>query len=133
MEIVPPANKDRPSPVDDLAVKATSALGLGVHLLLIDLLPPGPHDRGGIHGAIWQSLDPEADVYNPPAKTPFTLAAYVAGPEVEAHLEPLARGDALPDMPLFLNPERYVNVPLDVTYQAAFQGLPAYWREVLTR
>jgi hypothetical protein len=34
-------------------------------------------------------------------------------------------------MPLFLRPDRYVNVPLESTYQAAYRGLPAFWQDVL--
>jgi hypothetical protein len=34
-------------------------------------------------------------------------------------------------MPLFLNRERYVGLPLESTYQAAYQGMPAFWCEVL--
>jgi hypothetical protein len=34
-------------------------------------------------------------------------------------------------MPLFLTPDVYVPVPLDSTYTAAWEGMPAYWREVL--
>jgi hypothetical protein len=34
-------------------------------------------------------------------------------------------------MPLFLHADRYVNVPLEATYQEAYRGLPAFWREVL--
>lgn len=33
--------------------------------------------------------------------------------------------------PLFLQSDRYIQVPLEQTYQLAFRGLPAYWREVL--
>ena len=40
-------------------------------------------------------------------------------------------GSPLTDMPLFLNPDRYINVPLESTYQAAYQGMPAFWRDVL--
>jgi hypothetical protein len=40
-------------------------------------------------------------------------------------------GDVLPDMPLFLQPDWYVNVPLESTYQAAYRGVPAYWRGIL--
>ena len=50
---------------------------------------------------------------------------------MEVYLEHLAVGTALPEMPLFLRPDRYVNVPLESTYQAAYRGLPAFWREVL--
>jgi len=34
-------------------------------------------------------------------------------------------------MPLFLEPETYVNVPLEATYQAAYRGVPRRWRQLL--
>ena len=34
-------------------------------------------------------------------------------------------------VPLFLHPDRYVNVPLEATYNAAYRGVPAFWRDVL--
>jgi hypothetical protein len=43
----------------------------------------------------------------------------------------VAVGRRLIDMPLFLTAERYVNVPLERTYQAAYQGMPEFWRGVL--
>ena len=35
------------------------------------------------------------------------------------------------DMPLFLSSERYVNVPLESTYAAAYADVPRRWRTVL--
>jgi hypothetical protein len=142
LEIVSPANKDRPKHVDDLAGMIAAALGVGVNAVLADLFPPGPHDPGGLHGAVWRLVDADADgpdPRDPPPgdrpvdDKPLALAAYAAGPEVEAYLEPLAAGDPVPDMPLFLGPGRYVNAPLGRTYDAAFRGLPAIWRQVLER
>jgi hypothetical protein len=66
----------------------------------------------------------------PPDK-PLTLASYEAGPAQAAYVEPIGIGEALPDMPLFLAPERYVNVPLEATYMAAYSGVPLRWRWVL--
>jgi hypothetical protein len=40
-------------------------------------------------------------------------------------------GRDLIDMPLFLTPEMYINVPLEATYQAAYRGVPRKWRDVL--
>jgi hypothetical protein len=37
----------------------------------------------------------------------------------------------LAEMPLFLRPDRYVNVPLESTYQASYRSMPAFWRDVL--
>jgi hypothetical protein len=131
LEIVSPANKDRARHVEDFVAKAVSALDLGVHVLVVDLFPPGPHDPRGIHGGIRQRLDHSEEAYDLPADEPLTLAAYAAGPQVDVYLEHLAVGASLPEMPLFLRPDRYVSVPMELTYQAAFDGMPAFWREVL--
>jgi len=40
-------------------------------------------------------------------------------------------GAVLPEMPLFLRHDRYINVPLEATYQEAYRGMPAFWRNVL--
>jgi hypothetical protein len=131
IEIVSPANKDRPRHVADLANKAISALEYGVHLLLVDLFPPGSYDPSGIHGSIVEDLGEYAEPYVLPPSTPLTLASYVAERPIDIYLENLAVGDPLVEMPLFLRPDRYVNVPLEPTYQAAYRGMPAFWRDVL--
>lgn len=132
VEIVSPANKDRAAHVAQLASKIEDALWHGIHVLLVDLFAPGPHDPGGLHGAVWEKLDDAPDE-SPDVLTegPFILASYAAGPQPEAYLEHVKTGQPLPDMPLFLHPERYINVPLEATYAAAFRGTPAYWRDVL--
>jgi hypothetical protein len=33
-------------------------------------------------------------------------------------------------MPLFLDPGWYVQAPLGTTYDAAYRGVPRFWREV---
>ena len=38
---------------------------------------------------------------------------------------------ALPEMPLFLHKDRYIPVPLEATYQAAYRSVPVFWQEVL--
>jgi hypothetical protein len=131
VEILPPANKDRAEHLEAFAAKAATALECGVHLLVVDVFPPGPHDPHGIHGVLRRRLDASSEPYDLPAAEPQTLAAYVAGPSVEVYLEHAAVGSALPPMPLFLRPDRYVNVPLEPTYEDAYRGAPAFWRGVL--
>jgi hypothetical protein len=131
VEILSPANKDRAERVADFAAKVVSALDVGVHVLVIDLLPPGLCDPQGIHGVIHQELEGSDALYPLPAAEPLTLAAYAAGPKVDVYLEHRAVGAALPEMPLFLSPDRYIYVPLEPTYQAAYQGMPGFWRAVL--
>jgi hypothetical protein len=131
IEILSPGNKASRQPFRSFLNKAAAALARGIHLLLIDLFPPGPRDPQGIHGALWEDLTGEP--YQQPADKPLTLAAYAAGggPAATAYVEPVAVGDALPNMPLFLNPEQYVNVPLDATYQAAYDSVPLFYRRIL--
>lgn len=131
LEILSPANKDREQSVEEFADKVESALRAGVHVLLVDLIPPGRNDPHGMHGIIRQRLNEFAEPYDLPADGPLTLASYVAGPCVDVYLEHLAAGSALPAMPLFLRPDRYINLPLEATYLEAYQGMPSFWRDVL--
>lgn len=129
IEIVSPANKDRREHVQEFLNKAEDALRYGVHLLVVDLFLPGPHDPGGVHGALWDRLgDTPPEL---PSREPVTLAAYVADSPVKAYVEHVAFGQALPDMPLFLDPDYYINVPLEATYESTWRGTPEPWRQML--
>jgi len=129
LEIVSPGNKDRGSFVEDFVEKVDSALERGIHVLVADLFPPGKHDPRGIHGAIWMSYG--AEEYVVPSNQPLTLVSYRADGLVEAYVEHLSVGDPLTDMPMFLDSDFYIDIPLEVTYQAAYRGVPAFWRDVL--
>jgi hypothetical protein len=129
VEIVSPANKASHANLESLLNKALAALRQRYHLLLIDLHPPGPHDPQGIHGALWGELgEPE---YAAPEDAPLTLAAYAADEAISAYVQPVAVGRPLPDMPLFLRSDRYVNAPLEETYMTSWRGVPERWRRVI--
>ena len=66
-----------------------------------------------------------------PADRPPTIASYIGGACQEAFVEPVAVGWPLPDMPLFLKSDLYVQVPLEATYRSAWKAVPAVWRNVL--
>jgi hypothetical protein len=129
LEIVSPGNKSARHALRSFVEKAVEALYRGYHLLVVDLFPPGPRDPQGIHGAIWSEFSD--DVFELPKDEPLTLAAYSAGAVKKAYIEPTAVGHTLIDMPLFLDPETYINVPLEATYQAAYRGVPQRWKRVL--
>jgi hypothetical protein len=131
LEIVSPANNHRAQHVADYTGKAVDALDAGVHLLVVDLFQPGLHDPHSMHGSILERLGESGTPYDVPVDEPLTVAAYAAGPQVEIYVEHLAVGVALPEMPLFLRPDRYIAVPLDATYRAAYRGMPEFWRSVL--
>jgi hypothetical protein len=129
IEIVSPGNKASGHALRSFVAKAIELLDAGIHLLIIDLFPPGPRDPQGIHGTIWSEY--VGDVFALPTGRPLTLVAYSAGDLKQAFIEPTAVGQALPEMPLFLEPSRYVPVPLEATYQAAFSEVPRRWQAVL--
>jgi hypothetical protein len=129
-EIVSPGNKNNRHGLRAFVKKAVEALRAGIHLLIVDLLPPGVRDPQGIHQAIWEDLMGESD-FMLPADAPLTVVAYVGGDCPEALIEPRPVGGLLPEMPLFLTPEVYVRVPLEATYQSTWEGLPAFWRHAL--
>lgn len=101
----------------------------GFHLLIVDLFPPTPRDPQGIHAVIWAELGGAR--FTLPPEEPLTLAAYSAGPVKRAYVEATAVGCELLEMPLFLEPEIYINVPLEETYMAAYRGVPRRWKRVL--
>jgi len=130
IEVTSPANKDRKSSVEDFLEKALEALHAGYHLLLVDVHRPGHHDPRGMHGAIWAQID-EDHPYESPADKPFTLAAYVAKSPPTAFVEPLALGEELTEMPLFIDRDWYVPAPLEATYSAAYEAFPDRWKRVI--
>lgn len=134
LEIVSPGNKSGRAALRAFVDKTVEFLRQGVHLLVIDILPPTTRDPGGIHKAIWDEIDEEPFELEP--DRPLTLAAYVAGDlrtgrETTAYVEFVGVGTPLPDMPAYLDSTRYVPVPLEAAYQAAWTTCPADLRELV--
>jgi hypothetical protein len=122
IEIISPGNKASQAEFRSLVEKSAELIRQGIHVLLIDLFPPGKRDPLGIHKAIWDQFQ-EEDLELPPDK-PLTLVSYDAGPDYVAYVEFVGVGDDLPEMPLFLKPEIYVPTPLEATYVAAWDVFP---------
>jgi hypothetical protein len=123
IEIVSPGNKDSRDAIRAFARKAVAFLHAGIHLLIVDLFPPGRRDPQGIHKVVWDRLREEP--FELPADKPLTVAAYAAGTELTAYVEPVAVGDDLPEMPVFLTADRYVLCPLEESYRTAWEQFPA--------
>jgi hypothetical protein len=129
IEIVSPGNKSARHALTQFVDKATEMLEAGVHLMVVDLLPPGRLAPRGIHSAIWEEYTGES--FTPPPGQPLTLASYIGSAAFEAYVEPTAVGTDLIDMPLFLAPDAYVPVPLEPTYRTAWEAVPAVWRRAI--
>jgi hypothetical protein len=129
VEVVSPGNKSSRSALRAFVEKAAELLEKRIHLLIVDLHPPGRRDPHGIHAELWEEIAGQEDFA--PADKPLTLAAYESGLSVRAYVVPVAVGDELTDMPLFLEPGKAVHIPLEATYRAAFAVVPRRWRRVL--
>jgi Protein of unknown function (DUF4058) len=131
VEIVSPGNKSSRSEFQAFVQKSVALLRQKIHLLIIDLFPPGRRDPQGIHKAIWDEIEEED--YEQPSKKPLTAAAYDAGPPLVAYVEPFAVGDELPEIPLFLQPGFYVPAPLEASYVATWNVFPAAVKGLLQK
>ena len=122
IEIVSPGNKDSRAALRDFVEKTVQFLQEGIHVLVIDLFPPSPRDPQGIHQLIWDDIG--GDPFTLPAGKDRVLASYETSNEQAAYIEPIAVGETLPDMPLFLASGLHVQVPLESTYEATWDATP---------
>ena len=125
IEILSPGNKSSRHAIRSFLDKAVAALDSGVHLLLVDVHPPGPRDPNGIHGILLNEIGTEDYVLG--GERPLTAAAYSGGAVVEAFVAHFAVGEPIPQIPLFLTRENYVRVPLEAAYMAAFEDVPPHY------
>jgi hypothetical protein len=129
LEILSPGNKDSRAAVRDFVEKTIDFLRAGVHVSLVDLFPPTPRDPLGMHKLIWDEISDEPFAF--PAGKDRLVVSYETGAEKAAYVEPLAVGDVLPDMALFVAEGMHVKVPLERTYQTAWEPCPEALREVV--
>jgi hypothetical protein len=129
IELVSPGNKESKHAIRAFVEKAADLIRQGVNLLVVDLFPPGPRDPQGVHQVIWDEITNQP--FELPPGKPLTVAAYQSAPTRIAYVEPVAVGDPLPDMPLFLDEDYHVNVPLEETYQITWNLLPVELRQLL--
>jgi hypothetical protein len=129
IEVLSAGNKSSRHALRSFLNKAVAALDNGIHLLLIDLHPPGPRDPQGIHGAVLNEIGTEEYILH--SARPLTAVAYVGGAVVEAFVAHFAVGEPIPEMPLFLTRENYVRVPLEAAYAAAWDDVPPQYQQVL--
>jgi hypothetical protein len=129
IEIVSPGNKDRRGSVTAFVSKATDLLARGVNLLIIDILPPTPRDPAGMYKLIWDEVREEP--FELPPEAPLVLASCVGEPLPTAYVESIGVGQVLPEMPLFLDRDRYVRVPLEATYNLTWEDFPTDYKPLV--
>lgn len=112
IELVSPANKDRPESRRTFASKCALHLRRGISVTIIDIVT---ERQANLHAEILRSLDEPED--GPPWHAPTGLYAVAyrsvlapAAPRLEMWPKALNIGEALPELPLWL--ERDLSVPL---------------------
>ncbi len=130
IEIVSPGNKDKRGAIRSFVDKTVDFIEAGVHVLIVDLFPPTVRDPKGLHKLIWDEIEDQP--FELPPGLDRLLMSYQAGREKVAYIEPLAIGDIMPDMPLFLTPHLHVKVPLEATHEATWNVLPQQLRTAVT-
>lgn len=131
IEIVSPGNKDCRAALREFVQKSVDFLRAGIHVLVVDLFPPTSRDPYGIHKAIWDEFVEEPFTF--PEGKDRVVVSYKSGMERVAYIEPLAVGDDLPEMALFLSSELHVLAPLEATYRTAWESAPLELRAAVER
>ncbi len=132
IEVVSPGNKNNRRALDAFRRKINLLLDQRVHLLLIDILPPGPVDPDGLPIAL--SVTDPMDVPVVTEAEPYSVLSVRCSEDSEllgGFAEMIGRNQPIPEMPLFLSEDHYVNVPLEATYLRAWDELPEPWREIV--
>ena len=131
IEIVSQGNKDSRAALRDFVEKIIELLQAGNHVLVVDLFPPSARDPWGIHKAVRDEIEEEEFTF--PAEKDRIVVSYETGGQRVAYIEPVAVGDELPDMPLFLASGLHIPVPLEPTYRAAWEASPEDLRRAVER
>lgn len=122
IEVVSPRNKDRADTKETYSNRYLGYLQLGVHLLLVDVLP---RPRGfSFSDAITSGLGMELPPLPPPFAAAYRVGEVVPvgddmGSLVGLWRRPLRVGQPLPTLPLPLSVHRAVLIDLEETYQRA--------------
>jgi hypothetical protein len=124
IELVSPANKDRPRSRLTFAAKCVGYLEKAVSLVVIDTVTGR---QANLHAEIAKTLETEAELaWQAPSRlyaVAYRTLAQASSTKVEAWPEALVLGAELPSLPLWLAPELCIPLPLEPTYTAASHAL----------
>jgi hypothetical protein len=124
IELVSPANKDRPRSRLTFAAKCVGYLERSVSVIVIDTVT---NRQANLHAEIVQALEAGPGFAWQAASSLYAVAYRTAvfpdAARVQAWPETLAIGQELPTLPLWLSPELCLELPLEPTYAAACNSL----------
>jgi hypothetical protein len=124
IELVSPANKDRPGHRHAFAVKCASYLQQGVSVVVVDVVT---ERQANLHMEILEVLELAAELpWSSPSRlyaVAYRTAVSPGHQQLEAWPEPLALGAALPTLPLWLEPDLPLPLRLEESYAATCAAL----------
>jgi hypothetical protein len=125
IELVSPANKDRAGSRRTFAAQCAGYLKHGIAVAVVDIVTAR---AANLHAELFDTLGVKSRRAAWRSPTGLYAVAYRAvtarkAPRVEAWPEPLALGEALPVMPLWLSPELCVPVRLEDSYLTTCRSL----------
>jgi hypothetical protein len=124
IELVSPANKDRPGHRQAFAVKCAAYLQRGVSVVVVDLVT---ERTANLHAELTRVLGREESLGWQSASELYAVAYHpvrdAGGGRIDAWPEALAVGAALPTLPLWLEDELCVPLRLEESYRATCTSL----------
>ena len=123
IEIVSPANKDRPQHRDTFIAKCLNLISQGISLILVDIVTARLFN---FHNELMWRLESKDGQIPETEETPLYCSAYrytfnQDDPCVECWAHPLSVSSDLPELPLFIRSEIAVPVRLEQTYMETCQ------------
>jgi hypothetical protein len=124
VELVSPANKDRPSHRRDFAIKCASYLQHRVSVVIVDVVT---ERRASLHAELMQLLELPAPMVEA-VTSPLYATAYCLREREDRHYlelwpESLALGAILPTVPLWIGEDAAVALDLEGSYVGACEAL----------
>lgn len=120
IELVSPANKDRPAERLAFATKCASYLAQGVSLIVMDVVT---NRHANLHNEIMRLMEIGPDLHFPADvrlyATAYRPARRDQDEEIDVWMRPLALGAPLPTLPLRLTSDLFVPVDFESAYQEA--------------
>jgi hypothetical protein len=120
IELVSPANKDRPANRRMFAVKCASYLNSGVSVILIDVVT---ERAGNLYAELLALLQAPVTTLGQDVRDLYAVAHRTvtapSGLQLETWAFSLSVGASLPTLPLWLQPDLCLPLDLEATYEAA--------------
>jgi hypothetical protein len=128
IELVSPANKDRPAQRRMFAVKCASYLHSGVSVLIVDVVT---ERSGNLHADLLELLGVQVATPGQGVQDLYA-SAYRTVPaaqrlQLETWTHALTLGASLPTLPLWIQPDLCLPLDLEATYQAACVARRIAW------